>query len=83
MRTRKWKYVYNPFGQDELYDMESDPAELYNLAELQGFVHVLRRMRKKMLGCLTEYKDSIAEVTSWQSNSYSLFVSRQGGIKDN
>lgn len=75
MRTRKWKYVYNPFGQDELYDMESDPAELYNLAELQGFVHVLRRMRKKMLGCLTEYKDSIAEVTSWQSNSYSLFVS--------
>lgn len=75
VRTRKWKYVYNPFGQDELYDMESDPAELYNLAELQGFVHVLRRMRKKMLGCLTEYKDSIAEVTSWQSNSYSLFVS--------
>lgn len=47
VRTRKWKYVYNPFGQDELYDMESDPAELYNLAELQGFVHVLRRMRKK------------------------------------
>ena len=75
VRTRKWKYVYNPFGQDELYDMESDPGELYNLAELQGFVHVLRRMRKKMLGCLTEYKDSIAEVTSWQSNSYSLFVS--------
>lgn len=75
VRTRKWKYVYNPFGQDELYDMESDPGELHNLAELQGFIHVLRRMRKKMLGCLREYEDSIAGVTSWQSNSYGLFVS--------
>ena len=71
------KYVYNPFGDDELYDMDSDPGELRNLADLKGFTHVLRRMKTKMLHCLLEYDDSIAETTTWQSNSYGLFVSKR------
>ena len=77
VRTKKWKYVYNPFGDDELYDMDSDPGELRNLADLKGFTHVLRRMKTKMLHCLLEYDDSIAETTTWQSNSYGLFVSKR------
>ena len=30
--TDKWKYVYNGFDFDELYDLEHDPHELENLA---------------------------------------------------
>ena len=30
--TDSWKYVYNPYSEDELYDMKSDPHELHNLA---------------------------------------------------
>ena len=29
--TRKWKYVFNTFDYDELYDLEQDPGELHNL----------------------------------------------------
>jgi arylsulfatase A-like enzyme len=30
--TKDWKYVYNGFDDDELYDLRSDPHELVNLA---------------------------------------------------
>jgi choline-sulfatase len=75
VRTDRWKYVYNPFDQDELYDMQSDPGELRNLAPLPAFAHILRRMRARMLQWLQKTEDGIVDVTTWQSNSYRLFVS--------
>jgi arylsulfatase A-like enzyme len=30
--TKEWKYVYNGFDYDELYDLRSDPHEMRNLA---------------------------------------------------
>jgi len=75
IRTKKWKYVYNPMSTDELYDMESDPAEMYNLADRLAFKHVLRRMKDRMLRKLRETGDGIVDVTRCQSNSYDLFIS--------
>ena len=75
VRTGKWKYVYNPYSIDELYDIVSDPAELANLAPRLGFSHVLRRMKGRMTDILEKTNDGIASVGSWQSNSYDLFIS--------
>lgn len=75
VRNEKWKYVYNPFDRDELYDVQSDPGELHNLADMPAFTHVLRRMKERMLDWLRKTDDGIVEITSWQSNSYGLFVS--------
>ncbi len=33
VRTRRWKFVYYPEGFAELYDLQSDPNEMTNLAE--------------------------------------------------
>ena len=30
--TKDWKYVYNGFDYDELYDLRNDPHEMHNLA---------------------------------------------------
>lgn len=30
---QKWKYVYNAYAFDELYDLEADPGELHNLLD--------------------------------------------------
>ena len=75
VRTKKWKYIYNPCSNDELYDIESDPYELYNLANKLAFKHVLRRMKNRLLKWLRKTNDSIVEQGTWQSNSYDLFVS--------
>lgn len=30
--TKEWKYVYNGFDYDEMYDLKNDPHEMHNLA---------------------------------------------------
>jgi len=32
LRDRRWKYVWNAAAEDELYDLESDPGKVHNLA---------------------------------------------------
>ena len=75
VRTDSWKYVYNPYSEDELYDMQSDPHELHNLATHLGYKHVLRRMKDRMVKRLRETSDNIVMEGGWQSNSYDLLVS--------
>lgn len=77
VRTKKWKYIYNPCSEDELYDMESDPGELHNLAPMLAFKHVLRRMKERMVYWLNKTGDSIVEEDSWKSTSYDLYISRR------
>ena len=75
VRTDSWKYVYNPYSEDELYDMKSDPHELHNLATHLGYKHVLRRMKDRMVRWLRGTRDNIVMEGGWQSNSYDLLVS--------
>ena len=77
VRTDSWKYVYNPYSEDELYDMKSDPHELHNLANHLGYKHVLRRMKARMVDRLRQTRDNIVMDGGWQSNSFDLLVSER------
>ena len=46
--TRDWKYVFNGFDRDELYDLRSDPDEMRNLAADPAYESVLRDMNRRM-----------------------------------
>lgn len=51
--NRKWKYVFNTFDYDELYDLENDPLELHNLIygpnqENGQYRDIIYAMSKKM-----------------------------------
>ena len=46
--NKKWKYVFNGFDYDELYDLEKDPGELVNLIERKELQPVVRQMCKKL-----------------------------------
>ncbi|GHU75350.1 sulfatase [Clostridia bacterium] len=74
VRTVKWKYIYNPCSEDELYDMETDPGEINNLAPMRAFKHVLRRMKLLMVKWLNETGDSIVEEDSWKGCPYDLYI---------
>ncbi|HEY2587344.1 MAG TPA: sulfatase-like hydrolase/transferase [Tepidisphaeraceae bacterium] len=55
--TRKWKYVYNGFDYDELYDLEADPGETKNLASGPKYRDVVREMCRRLWRFAFEHKD--------------------------
>lgn len=45
---KRWKYVYNAFDYDELYDLENDPDEMVNLVKRPGYEQISKEMMKKI-----------------------------------
>ncbi len=46
--TREWRYTFNGFDWDELYDLRSDPHEMRNLARDPKYRDVVREMCRRM-----------------------------------
>ena len=48
VQTKEWKYVYDGFDFDELYDLKADPHETVNLAGRRECDDVKRDLLRKM-----------------------------------
>ena len=48
VQTREFKYVYNGFDFDELYDLRTDPYELVNVADRPEYQEIKRELVRKM-----------------------------------
>lgn len=73
VRDRKWKYVWNLTDFDELYDLESDPAELNNLAQDERYRDQLMRLRGRLLEWMKPIGDPILnEFTRVQLTKYGV-----------
>ena len=77
VRTKKWKYVYNPFSIDELYDMESDPHEIHNLAPRIGHRAVLVRMKERMIDWMRSTNDDLGRKSKGRVDSFDLIFSKE------
>ena len=55
--TREWKYVYNGFDYDELYDLRTDPDEVHNLAGHPGTEGTVLELSKRLWGFARETGD--------------------------
>jgi arylsulfatase A-like enzyme len=49
VRDPRWKYVWNATAEDELYDLEADPAELRNRAADPACAAVLEARRRRLV----------------------------------
>ncbi len=56
IRTRRWRYIWYSNGEEELYDHETDPHELKNLAADPDFATIRDQLKMELLewNALTE-----------------------------
>src|SRR5205085_9145165 len=59
VQTHEWKYVYNGFDFDELYDLKADPHEMTNLAANREYDEVKHELVRKMWRFAEETDDHI------------------------
>jgi arylsulfatase A-like enzyme len=57
--TTEFKYVYNGFDQDELYDLRNDPHELHNLADSPEYTEVKHELVRRMWHFAHEEEDGM------------------------
>jgi len=60
VQTKEWKYVFNGFDFDELYDLRSDPYETKNLADDPAYESVKLDMVKRMWRFAHKENDMVA-----------------------
>lgn len=46
--TRDWKYIFNGFDRDELYDLRADPHEMVNLAARPEHREIIRQLCRRL-----------------------------------
>ena len=63
--TDRYKLVFNAADVDELYDLESDPAELHNLIHHQEYDEVRREMYHRMFNRMKETRDPFYRDLWW------------------
>jgi arylsulfatase A-like enzyme len=59
VQTARWKYVYNGFDFDELYDRQNDPHEMRNLIAHGNLAGVVRAMCARMWRFAAQEQDHI------------------------
>ncbi|MCH2176545.1 MAG: sulfatase-like hydrolase/transferase [Lentisphaeria bacterium] len=67
IKTADFKYVYNGYDYDELYDLNNDPDELINLQAQPEFQIVKKELMQKIWEFAYEHKDSLG------TSSYIMF----------
>ncbi|WJH37557.1 sulfatase-like hydrolase/transferase [Paenibacillus sp. CC-CFT747] len=64
LRTRDWKYVWNPTDTDELYDLKNDPHELNNVVRMPENHRRAQELRRRLYDILLKEGDGLVS-TSW------------------
>ena len=55
--TERYKYVFNGFADDELYDLQEDPAELHNLASAEALADVGANLQDQLHALMNRHGD--------------------------
>lgn len=65
LRDKKGKYVFNPFDEDEYYDLENDPCELINQISNDKYKDIIKGYRKRLLNELKNVNEKWINISRW------------------
>jgi arylsulfatase A-like enzyme len=60
--TERFKYVFNGFDFDEMYDLERDPAELHNVLQQDDYASARAELRGKLYELMNRFGDPYGDV---------------------
>ena len=58
---QRYKYVFNGFAQDELYDLQEDPDELHNVIDDEEYAEAVRQTRDALWELMMQHDDPYAQ----------------------
>ena len=59
--TPRWKYVFNGFDFDEMYDLENDPGEMTNLIDSPAHNEPRAELRGKLYELMARFEDTYGD----------------------
>ena len=63
--TQRFKYVFNGFDIDELYDLERDPEEMHNAVADSSYTKYCDDMRARLYEMMSQFEDPYGTPTRW------------------
>ena len=60
--TDRYKYVFNGFDFDEMYDLEKDPHEMHNVVDDDGCAAARSQLRGKLYELMNRFGDPYGDV---------------------
>lgn len=76
IRGERWKYIWNTTDIDELYDLENDPGELYNLIRTPELLPIIVELRQRLYERLTYLNDPLVN-NGWLKNQLLLNLKQE------
>jgi arylsulfatase A-like enzyme len=72
-----WKYIFTPGDKDELYDLNSDSAEMYNLIDTSEWIGKKQELQERIRITSARFNDPLRDCISkffgiWNTNSGQL-----------
>jgi hypothetical protein len=60
--AKRWKYMWNGFDIGEMYDLENDPDEIWNLIDEPAHLEVRSMLRGKLYELMNRFGDPSGDV---------------------
>ncbi|MBC7234710.1 MAG: sulfatase-like hydrolase/transferase, partial [Chloroflexi bacterium] len=81
LRTERFKYCFNAFDVDELYDLALDPDEMVNRIDDPEYTAIKAELIERMWGHIVELGDPIAQCFSVWCRRRRPLISGTGGVR--
>ena len=80
--TERYKYIFNGFDIDEMYDLENDPNEITNLLDEPALQDTAQRLRNRIYHHMDEFEDPYRGRWLYHAGRYLKYETMDDGLPE-